>query len=162
MQKAWYGTLTIVVLSLAASGCTQANTAAQAGQQFPAGVVETLPNHVAAPPINLNIVPVDRPPVVQAVYDGKSTVNVAVRSKWRGSTVTLYYLPRYNLSHEGIHYRLLGARGVQRIGKYPIDKNGHWNANWTVGNYPIPPHRPMYLLAVTDAGQIGLVQMDTL
>ncbi|QSO48323.1 hypothetical protein [Alicyclobacillus mengziensis] len=161
MRKAYYGTFAIAI-GLAISGCGQANTAAEAGQQFPAGVVDVLPNHVAAHPINLNIPSMDRPPVVQAVYDGKSAVNVTVRSKWRGSTVTLYHLPRYNLSHEGTHYRLLGARGVQRIGKYPIDEHGHWRANWTVGNYPIPPHRPMYLLAVTDAGQVGLVQMDSL
>lgn len=162
MRQALNGSLAVLLVALV-TGCGAANQSAEAGgQRLPAGVVEALPENVASPPTNLHVPVTDKPPVLRAVYDGKSQVNVTVRSRWRGSSVTLYYLPRYNLLYQGTHYKLMGARGVQRIGKFPIDKNGHWNANWSVGNYPIPPHRPLYMLAITDAGQVALVQMDTL
>lgn len=161
MRKRWFGVLTAAV-ALGLTACGPGNSAAQVGgERLPAGVVEALPQDVAGAPMNLRIPQLDRPPVLQAVHNG-GQVNVSARTMWRGSTVTLYYLPRYNLKYEGTHFKLMSARGVQRIGKYTIDKNGHWSANWGVGDYPIPEHRPMYLLAVTDAGQVGLVQMDTL
>lgn len=169
MRNRWFGmltmTLTVTLTMTAALGvtaCGSGNTAAQAsGERLPAGVVEVLPQDVAGAPMNLRIPPLDRPSVTKAVHNGE-TVNISARARWRGSTVTLYYLPRYNLKHEGTHFKLVSAQGVQRIGKYPIDQKGNWTASWGVGDYSIPQHKPMYLLAVTDAGQVGLVQMDTI
>lgn len=124
------------------------------------GVTNALPLTIAGAPTNLTIQRNNNPAQVKAVYS-KHRIRVVSRSHWHGNSVTLYYLPATNLKHQGTHMELLQANGVQRIGTFPIDKNGHWSASWNMGNYKVPLHKPMYFLAVSDTQQSALVRTNT-
>ncbi|MCL6600432.1 MAG: hypothetical protein K6T81_17110 [Alicyclobacillus macrosporangiidus] len=125
-----------------------------------ASVQEVLPRSIAGAPETLAVTPQSLPPVIMAYRTGR-LVHILSRQRWHGRTVDIYYLPSDNVVHRGDHLELRSARNVQRIARAEVRPDGSWEARWDTGSYTIPRHHPFYLLARDDAGEAGIVQINT-
>lgn len=137
-----------------------ASNAAGYAAQVPSGVNSPVPRSIAGAPKNIRIPMNARPALIKADRVG-TDVRVTPQSHWHGSSVTLYYMPADDVAHKGTHLQISRANGVQQIGKYRINQAGKWKATWYTKGYSIPPHTPLYLLALADSGQMAIVQVDT-
>lgn len=127
----------------------------------PAGVAEALPTDVAGRPQSFKIPHQGLPPVLIGVAHG-GQVRLNSGAHWHGKEVKLYYTPATNVSHQGDHYELVSANRVQYLTKARIQADGTWHTVWYNGQYRIPKHRPFFIMAKSDGGEIGLVHVNTI
>ncbi|MCL6516266.1 hypothetical protein [Alicyclobacillus sp.] len=125
-----------------------------------ASVQDVLPTSIAGRPETLAVAPQALPPVIMAYRTGR-LLHIFSRQRWHGRTVDVYYLPSDNVVHRGDHLELRAARNVQHVARAQVRADGSWEATWDTGSYTIPRHHPFYLLARDDAGETGIVQVNT-
>ncbi|MBX5436230.1 MAG: hypothetical protein IRZ33_03335 [Alicyclobacillaceae bacterium] len=127
------------------------------------GVTERLPAAIAGAPQTLRVPAqrVDNLPLLKAERWG-NRMRIFSRAAWHGRVIRLYYLPADNVLDKGDHYDLRAARKVQKIGEAQTRPDGTWSTWWYVGNFRIPAHRKFFILARSDADEVGLVQITPL
>lgn len=121
-------------------------------------VSQALPPEVAGAPLTLNLP--RRMQKSPPLYAHRDNGNLEVGSHvtgWRGRIVKIYYVPPRNVSDNGQSFILESSVNLQQLATAVIQQNGTWHATWK------PKSRvsmqPVYLLAQTDSGQVGLVKV---
>lgn len=149
-----------ILVGVCLSGCTPNVSNRGEPPKTSAGVEEALPTNIAGPPQTLIIPHQSLPPVIMAVAYG-GVVRMYSGSRWHGKVVSLYYTPATNILHKGDHYELQSAKGIQYLTKTNVQADGTWRVEWNHGQYGIPKHRPFFIMARDDRGEIGIVHVNT-
>lgn len=151
----------VVGATLFLAGCSPVLTGAAPPHATDAGMAEDLPNHLAEPPMTLTLPHrIDNVPLLRAEYSDRE-IRVYSLARWRGKTITVYYVSAKNVIHDGNHYDLRKVLRVQRIGKTSVRKDGTWQMSFRTHNAAIPVHQGWFFLAKSDAGELGLAQLNT-
>jgi hypothetical protein len=152
---------TTLLLLAVLAGCTpNVNNHTARPTKTSAGVEEALPSNIAGKPQTIQIPHQTIPPVLKAVAHG-GQVRVDSGSRWHGRTVKLYYVPASNILDKGDHYELKSLHNAQYLTKADVQANGTWYAVWNSGAYGLPRHRPFFMMAQDESGEIGIVHLNT-
>jgi hypothetical protein len=143
-----------MVLCLSLVGCGPHNA-----QNSGAGadVSQVLPQSAAGPleRINMPRRMQASPPMTATNQAGR--INFQGGPGWKGHNVTLYFVPASTIDGRPNQSPVDASVSAQRITSTPIIPGGTWKATWNAGNVAL--REPLYILARTDDGQIGITEV---
>lgn len=156
MSKAglFIGICTVLVLTGCDSLAVHSGNTGAGG----AAVSSALPSNVAGPRVTINLPRRMQPPLVMNAFGVGDTVHIAATSVWHGRRVRVYYVPPENTRFDRGHYDLHSTVNLQQIAEVSVAANGTWRATWKHGK-SIRLSNPLFLMAQSDIGEIGLVQV---